>query len=78
MRLADEVNPLAGAPFYVNRTSAAMRAAQSANPPSPELTAIANTSQALTPSAATANTRSVDYALPRVTCVVWAAPEASR
>jgi hypothetical protein len=44
--LADEVNPLAGMPFYVNPTSAAMRAAQSANPPSPELTAIANTPQA--------------------------------
>jgi endoglucanase len=46
VRLADEVNPLAGMPFYVNPTSAAMRAAQSANPPSPELTAIANTPQA--------------------------------
>jgi endoglucanase len=46
VRLADEANPLAGAPFYVNPTSAAMRAAQSANPPSPELTAIANTPQA--------------------------------
>jgi endoglucanase len=46
MRLADEVNPLAGAPLYVNPTSAAMRAAQNANPPSPELTAIANTPQA--------------------------------
>src|SRR6267154_4967102 len=43
---ADEVNPLAGVPFYVNATSAAMRAAQSADPPSPELTAIANTPQA--------------------------------
>ena len=43
---ADEANPLAGAPFYVNPTSAAMRAAQSADPPSPELTAIANTPQA--------------------------------
>ena len=43
---ADEANPLAGAPFYVNPTSAAMRAAQSANPPSPGLTAIANTPQA--------------------------------
>ena len=29
--------------FYVNPNSAAMRAAQSADPPSPELTAIANT-----------------------------------
>ena len=46
VRLADEVNPLAGAPFYVNPTSAAMRAAEKANPPSPELTAIANTPQA--------------------------------
>jgi endoglucanase len=43
---ADEANPLAGAPFYVNPTSAAMRAAQGANPPNPELTAIANTPQA--------------------------------
>ena len=43
VRLVDEVNPLAGAPLYVNPTSAAMRAAQNANPPSPELTAIANT-----------------------------------
>ena len=39
-------NPLAGMPFYVNPTSAAMRAAQHADPPSPELTAIANTPQA--------------------------------
>ena len=46
VRLADEVNPLAGVPFYVNPTSAAMRAAQNDNPPSPELTAIANTPQA--------------------------------
>src|SRR5829696_935013 len=46
VRLADEVNPLAGSPFYVNPTSAAMRAALSADPPSPELTAIANTPQA--------------------------------
>src|SRR6478752_10665870 len=43
---ADEANPLAGAPFYVNPTSAAMRAAQKADPPSPELTAIADTPQA--------------------------------
>ena len=35
VRLAGEVNPLAGAPFYVNPTSAAMRAAQKADPPSP-------------------------------------------
>ena len=46
VRLADEVNPLAGAPFYVNPTSAAMRAAQKTDPPSPELTAVANTPQA--------------------------------
>jgi endoglucanase len=46
MRLTDDANPLAGMPFYVNPASAAMRAAQSANPPSPELTAIANTPQA--------------------------------
>jgi endoglucanase len=46
VRLADEGNQLAGAPFYVNPTSAAMVAAQKANPPSPELTAIANTPQA--------------------------------
>jgi endoglucanase len=46
IRLASEGNPLAGMPFYVNPTSAAMRAAQKAEPPSPELTAIANTPQA--------------------------------
>ncbi len=46
VRLADAANPLAGAPFYVNPGSAAMRAAQHADPPSPELTAIANTPQA--------------------------------
>jgi endoglucanase len=46
VRLASEGNPLAGAPFYVNPTSAAMRAAQSADPPSPELTTVANTPQA--------------------------------
>src|SRR3954466_1760623 len=43
---ADEANPLAGAPFYVNPTSAAMRAAEKADPPSTQLTAIANTPQA--------------------------------
>lgn len=43
VRLAADGNPLAGVPFYVNPDSAAMRAAQSASPPSPELTAIANT-----------------------------------
>jgi cellulase/cellobiase CelA1 len=31
MRLADDANPLAGMPFYVNPTSAAMCAAQHAN-----------------------------------------------
>ncbi len=46
VRLADESNPLAGQTFYVNPNSAAMRASQSADPPSPELTAIANTPQA--------------------------------
>jgi len=46
VRLAGEVNPLDGMPFYVNPASAAMRAAQHADPPSPELTAIANTPQA--------------------------------
>jgi endoglucanase len=46
VRLADEVNPLAGMPFYVNPTSAAMRASQSADPPSAQLTAVANTPQA--------------------------------
>lgn len=46
VRLVSDGNPLAGAPFYVNPTSAAMRAAASADPPSPELTSIANTPQA--------------------------------
>lgn len=47
VRLAsDDGNPLAGMPFYVDPVSAAMRAAKSANPPSAELTAIANTPQA--------------------------------
>ncbi len=46
VRLVGDGNPLAGAPFYVNPNSAAMRAAQSADPPSPQLTAIANTPQA--------------------------------
>jgi endoglucanase len=46
VRLADEVNPLAGEPLYVDPTSAAMVAAHNAIPPSPELTAIANTPQA--------------------------------
>jgi endoglucanase len=46
IRLAQEANPLTGVPFYVNPASAAMRAAQKADPPSPELTTIANTPQA--------------------------------
>src|SRR6516164_11503179 len=46
VRLADDGNPLAGMPFYVNPNSAAMRAAQHADPPSAELAAIANTPQA--------------------------------
>jgi endoglucanase len=43
---ADEGNPLAGQALYVDPNSAAMRAAISANPPNPELSAIANTPQA--------------------------------
>lgn len=43
VRLAADSNPLAGRPFYVDPISAAMRAARNASPPSPELTAIANT-----------------------------------
>jgi endoglucanase len=46
VRLVDDANPLAGQAFYVNPGSAAMRAAQSADPPSPELNTIANTPQA--------------------------------
>ena len=46
VHLAADANPLAGLPLYVNPDSAAMRAARSADPPSPELTAIANTPQA--------------------------------
>jgi endoglucanase len=46
IRLADDSNPLAGRPFYVDPISKAMRAAQAANPPSAELTTIANTPQA--------------------------------
>ncbi|MGV0791384.1 glycoside hydrolase family 6 protein [Mycolicibacterium sp. XJ1819] len=46
VRLASEANPLAGAPFYVNPASVAMRAAQKADPPSPELSLVANTPQA--------------------------------
>jgi endoglucanase len=44
--LADEVNPLAGMPFYVDPTSAAMGAAHSASPPNSGLDVIANTPQA--------------------------------
>jgi len=46
MRLVADANPLSGMPFYVNPGSAAMHAAQHADPPSAELTAIANTPQA--------------------------------
>lgn len=46
VRLASDGNPLAGRPFYVDPASKAMIAAQNANPPSPELTAVANTPQA--------------------------------
>jgi endoglucanase len=35
VRLISDANPLAGMPFYVTPASAAMRAAQQANPPSP-------------------------------------------
>ncbi|MET0475939.1 MAG: glycoside hydrolase family 6 protein [Mycobacterium sp.] len=42
VRLADAANPLAGAAFYVNPDSAAMRAAK-ASPDNPELNSIANT-----------------------------------
>lgn len=45
VRLADESNPLAGRPFYVDPVSNAMRAANS-NPGSAELASIANTPQA--------------------------------
>jgi cellulase/cellobiase CelA1 len=44
--LVDAANPLVGEPFFVDPTSAAMAAAHKANPPSPELDAIANTPQA--------------------------------
>ncbi|MCH9721430.1 MAG: glycoside hydrolase family 6 protein [Actinomycetia bacterium] len=46
VRLLAADNPLAGKPFYVDPISLAMTAAKSANPPSPELTTIANTPQA--------------------------------
>lgn len=45
IRLTDSGNPLAGQPFYVDPSSAAMNAARGANPPSAQLTAIANTPQ---------------------------------
>jgi endoglucanase len=44
--LVDAANPLVGEPFFVDPTSAAMAAAHKADPPSPELNAIANTPQA--------------------------------
>ena len=43
VRLAADANPLAGMPFYVNPDSRARVAANGANPPSPELNAIADT-----------------------------------
>lgn len=46
VRLVDEANPLAGQTLYVDPMSAAMAASRNANPPSPELNAIANTPQA--------------------------------
>ncbi|WP_082969515.1 glycoside hydrolase family 6 protein [Mycobacterium kyorinense] len=46
MRLASGGNPLDGKPFYVDPASKSMRAAHGANPPSAELTAIANTPHA--------------------------------
>ena len=46
VRLVDDVNPLAGKPLYADPASAAMVAAHNANPPNPELNAIANTPQA--------------------------------
>lgn len=46
LRLVGDANPLAGQAFYVNPNSAAMRAANSADPPNPALSAIANTPQA--------------------------------
>ena len=46
VRLTDAANPLAGQPFYVDPASKAMAAARAADPPSAELTAVANTPQA--------------------------------
>ena len=64
VRLVDEENPLAGMPFYVNPTSSAMVAAGKANPPSPELAAVANTPQAywIVPSSANATDKVANYA----------------
>ena len=60
--IADDANPLAGMPFYVNPTSAAMRAAASADPPSPELAAVANTPQAFWVVPGSSADRVADYA----------------
>ena len=46
LQLASEANPLVGAPFYVNPNSAAMRAANAADPQNPQLRAVADTPQA--------------------------------
>jgi endoglucanase len=46
VRLTSDANPLVGAPFYVNPNSAAMRAANAAEPPDPQLRAVADTPQA--------------------------------
>ncbi|HLR98223.1 glycoside hydrolase family 6 protein [Mycolicibacillus parakoreensis] len=46
VRLVDADNPLAGRPFYVDPASEARAAARAVDPPSPELTAIADTPQA--------------------------------
>ena len=46
IRLVDDGNPLAGRPFYADPISKAKLAADHADPPSAELTAIANTPQA--------------------------------
>jgi endoglucanase len=43
VRLADDANPLAGMPFYVNPASKARTAAAGVDPPDPQLTAIAET-----------------------------------
>jgi endoglucanase len=43
VRLADDANPLAGLPFYVNPSSKARAAADGTDPRSPQLDAIANT-----------------------------------